>query len=135
MVMNENDNMLIEQFFREAASQQIRDNGFSDRVMERIEELHPSSHYTLLSMGWTLFCITIALLVFFWLHGWSEIATDITVMLTYVEVFLRIAPTVLDLSSFMDVQPSSPVVTVVLSLLVLMVLSIIGLTRWASRLV
>ena len=122
--MNENDNMLIEQFFREAASQQIRDNGFSDRVMERIEELHPSSHYTLLSMGWTLFCITIALLVFFWLHGWSEIATDITVMLTYVEVFLR-----------MDVQPSSPVVTVVLSLLVLMVLSIIGLTRWASRLV
>ena len=131
--MNENDNILIEQFFREAATQQIRDNGFSDRVMERIEELHPSSHYTLLSMGWTLFCITIALLVFFWLHGWSEIATDITVMLTYVEVFLRIAPTMLDMNSFIHVPASSPVVTVVLSLLVLMVLSIIGLTRWASR--
>lgn len=133
MVMNENDNILIEQFFREAASQQIRDNGFSDRVMERIEELHPSSHYTLLSMGWTLFCIAVALLVFFWLHGWSELATDITIMLTYVEVFVRIVPTMLDMNSFIHVPASSPVVTVVLSLLVLMVLSIIGLTRWASR--
>jgi hypothetical protein len=134
--MNENDNILIEQFFREAASQQIRDNGFSDRVMERIEELPRTSHLApLLSTGWTLFCIAVALLVFFWLHGWSELATDITIMLTYVEVFVRIVPTMLDMNSFIHVPASSSVVTVVLSLLVLMVLSIIGLTRWASRLV
>ena len=133
--MNENDNRLIEQFFQQAARQQIEDNGFSERVMERIEELRSPYRTVILSTVWTLFCIVVAVLLFFWLQGWTTISTDLTILMTYVEVFLRIAPTALDLSSFTDASVSSPLMTIVLSLLVVMVLSIIGLTRWASRLV
>ena len=133
--MNENDNILIEQFFQQAARQQIEDNGFSERVMERIEELRSPYRTVILSTVWTLFCIAVAVLLFFWLQGWTTISTDLTILMTYVEVFLRIAPTALDLSSFTDASVSSPLMTIVLSLLVVMVLSIIGLTRWASRLV
>ena len=34
--MNDNENILIESFFKEAAQQQIEDNGFTERVMANL---------------------------------------------------------------------------------------------------
>ena len=37
--MTDNDNLLIEEFFKQATRQQIEDNGFTERVMERVERI------------------------------------------------------------------------------------------------
>ena len=36
MDMTDNENILLESFFKEAAQQQIEDNGFTERVMESL---------------------------------------------------------------------------------------------------
>ena len=41
--MIDNDERLLQQFFNEAAHQKIEDNGFTERVMQRIETEHQSS--------------------------------------------------------------------------------------------
>ncbi len=129
--MNENDNILIEQFFREAAVQQIEDNGFSERVMVAIGAQKRS---TLCAQRlWTLFCIAVAVVVFFYLQDLTALVTQVVVFLTNVEVFLRILPTSFDLSMLTEGATATPLLTILLSLVVLMVLSVIGLTRWVSR--
>ena len=36
--MTDKDNLLLEGFFKQAAQQQIEDNGFTERVMTALEE-------------------------------------------------------------------------------------------------
>ena len=140
--MIENDNILLEQFFQEAAEQQLEDNGFSKRVSLAIERsaVH-TPRLNLYSHLWTLFCIAVAFVVFLLSQGWSVLVTYATLFLTNVEVFLRTLPVAFDPSSLVSQFSSlslhssacSTLSMLLLSVVVLMVLSVIGLTRWASR--
>ena len=140
--MIENDNILLEQFFQEAATQQLEDNGFSERVSQAIERsaVH-TLRFNLYAHLWTLFCIVVAFAVFLFTQGWNVLVTYATVFLTNVEVFLRTLPVAFDpavlVSQFSSLSPQSsvlsPLFTILLSFMVLMVFSIIGLTRWVSR--
>ena len=116
--MNENDNILLEQFFKEAAAQQLEDDGFTQRVMQQLP-----GRTNWLSHLWTLFCVIVALGIFVLSQGWTTLASYAALFLTHVEVFVRTLPTLFDLTA----------IDLLLSLAVLMVLSIIALTRWAIR--
>jgi len=141
--MNENDNILIEQFFREAAQQQIEDNGFSERVMAAIDadyslqgEKAKSGMTLIFQRLWTLFCLVVAVMVFVAMQGWTMLLSYAAVFVTNIEVFFRTLPTMFDLSLLGDMTASTPMVTlleVVLALVILMALSIAGLTRWVIR--
>ena len=141
--MNENDKKLIEQFFRESALQQVEDNGFTERVMTAIRtaEATPemkssisAQRLSLFSSLWTVFCMVVALVVFYLSNGWQALTSYATMLLTYVEVFLRTAPTFIDLS-LLGSQGSafSLMGQAILVLLTMMILFFIGLTRWAYR--
>jgi prolipoprotein diacylglyceryltransferase len=54
------DNELIEQLFREARQMEVADNGFTERVMQRI----PNEKTQTLSRLWTVFCVMVALVLF-----------------------------------------------------------------------
>lgn len=141
--MNENDNILIEQFFREAAQQQIEDNGFSERVMAAIDadyslqsEKAKSRMTLIVQRLWTLFCLVVAVVAFVAMQGWTMLLSYAAVFVTNIEVFFRTLPTVFDLSILGDMMASAPMVTlieVVLALVILMALSIASLTRWVIR--
>ena len=60
--MTDNNDLLIEKFFKQAAQQQIEDNGFTDRVMERVAQTKPSTRR--MSILWTWSCVLIALALF-----------------------------------------------------------------------
>lgn len=130
--MNENDNILIEQFFQEAAQQQIEDNGFSERVMAAL----PVRRINWLSHLWTMFCIAVAAVVFVLTQGWTVVLSHLAVFLTNVEVFFRTLPTLFDLSMLSEVSQNTSAslfLDVLLALVVLLVLWIVGITRWVSR--
>ena len=117
--MTEKENKLIEDLFKQAARQQIEDNGFTDRVMASIENgqlkmdngqwtARPEGalaterdarmgHGKLLSMLWTWFCIAVSLVLFFVFNGWEMLKASLHVLyasiLTSFEVFLTTAPT------------------------------------------
>lgn len=141
--MNENDKKLIEQFFRESALQQVEDNGFTERVMTAIRtaEATPemkssisAQRLSLFSSLWTVFCIIVALAVFYLSNGWQALTSYATMLLTYVEVFLRTAPTIFDLSLLGSQGSAFNLVgQAILALLTMMILFFIGLTRWAYR--
>ena len=61
--MMENDDKLLEQFFANNR-QEIEDNGFTRRVAHRLPE-----HSHRLSQIWTVFCFTLALVLFVALNG------------------------------------------------------------------
>lgn len=128
--MNENDNILLEQFFKEAAAQQLEDDGFTQRVMQQLP-----GHTNWLSHLWTLFCVIVALGIFVLSQGWTTLASYAALFLTHVEVFVRTLPTLFDLSAIdlSGLMTQTSVWEILLSLAVLMVLSIIALTRWAIR--
>ena len=110
--MTEKENKLIEDLFKQAARQQIEDNGFTDRVMEAIgngqwtarpegalatERDARMGHGKLLSVLWTWFCIAVSLVLFFVFNGWEMLKASLHVlyasMLTSCEVFFTTAPT------------------------------------------
>ena len=99
MDMTDKDNIMIEDFFKQAAQQKIEDNGFTERVMAQITEREQKSVALTrhLSLLWTLFCVAVALALFFILGGWESLKASIMVLmstaLTSVEVFLTTAPT------------------------------------------
>lgn len=128
--MNENDNILLEQFFKEAAMPPLEDDGFSERVMQRL----PRRSNWLVHL-WTLFCVGVAMAIFIQAQGWKTLASYAMLFLTHVEVLVRTLPTMLDLSAIdlSGLMPQTSILEIVLSLMVLMVLSVIGLTRWVSR--
>lgn len=97
--MTDNDNLLIEKFFNQAARQQIEDNGFTERVKEQIvrQEQQSSVKTHHLSLLWTWFCVVVGLALFVVLGGWGSLKASIMVLastvLTSLEVFVTTAPT------------------------------------------
>jgi len=93
--MTDNDNLLIEKFFKQAAQQQIEDNGFTERVMAQIAQTKPSTRRK--SILWTWFCVATALALFILLGGWESLKATMmvwmTTALTSLEVFVTTAPT------------------------------------------
>ena len=107
--MTEKENKLIEDLFKQAAQQQIEDNGFTERVMEAIgngqwaigngqlkmdngQWAIGNGQWTiengqlkkdngkLLSMLWTWFCITVSLVLFFVFNGWEMLKASLHVL-------------------------------------------------------
>lgn len=79
--MTEDNDLLLRQFFAEAAPQQIEDNGFTEQVMRRLPVR--VNWFTRL---WTVLCIVVALVLFSVFHGWE-------LLFVQLEVFLRTMPT------------------------------------------
>ena len=107
--MTEKENKLIEDLFKQAAQQQIEDNGFTERVMEAIgngqwaigngqlkmdngQWAIGNGQWTiengqlkkdngkLLSMLWTWFCIAVSLVLFFVFNGWEMLKASLHVL-------------------------------------------------------
>ena len=77
MDMIDKDERLLQQFFSEAASQQIDDNGFTERVMQRLA----SPNVQRVSRLWTWFCIAVFVVLFVACRGWELLAVQFEVML------------------------------------------------------
>ena len=96
MDMTDKDNLLIEEFFKQAAQQQIEDNGFSKRVMMNLPESQQEKAHRL-SMLWTVFCVVLSVVLFFVFGGWESLKASIIMVLqtvvTWLSVFLTTAPT------------------------------------------
>ena len=96
--MTEKENKLIEDLFKQAARQQIEDNGFTERVMAQVERVDQTSLVPhRLSMLWTWFCIAVSLVLFFVFNGWEMLKASLMVLYaavrTSLEVFITTAPT------------------------------------------
>ncbi len=96
--MTDKDQILVENFFKEAARQQVADGGFTERVMNSLPS--PSAEALKVrrrSRLWTLFCIAVAALLFYLFNGWEALLSSFRVLLstllTSIEVFITIAPT------------------------------------------
>ena len=70
--MTDKDNIMIEEFFKQAAQQQIEDNGFTERVMQSLPD-RKDHVVRRLSQLWTLFCIAVAGVLFFLFGGWQVV--------------------------------------------------------------
>ena len=96
MVMTDKDNIMIEEFFKQAAQQQIEDNGFTERVMMNLPETK-TDKVRRLSRLWTWFCVLIGLGVFFAFGGLQLMRVAMTgllqMVLTALEVFVVTTPT------------------------------------------
>ena len=94
--MTDNDNILLESFFKEAAQQQIEDNGFTERVMESLPSKTVSRGHRLARL-WTWFCLFVGLALFLVLGCWESLKDSMMVLFaagaTSVEVLLTTIPT------------------------------------------
>ena len=94
--MNDKDNILIEDFFKQAAMQQIEDNGFTERVMENLPDMHLAT-VRRLSRLWTAFCVVIGVALFFVFGGWEVLQSlffgGLHMLVGWLEVFMVTAPT------------------------------------------
>ena len=96
--MTEKENKLIEDLFKQAAQQQIEDNGFTEKVMASIEKGQwKMDNGKLLSILWTWFCIAVSVVLFFVFNGWEMLKASLMVLFaafrTSLEVFFTTAPT------------------------------------------
>ena len=99
--MEDKNDMMLKQFFEQAAKQQIEDNGFTERVMMNLPEVNSpvmvDSKVRRLSQLWTLFCVIVALVAFWLCSGWDIIEGLFTggkhMLINTLEVFLITAPT------------------------------------------
>ena len=96
--MTEKENKLIEDLFKQAAQQQIEDNGFTEKVMASIENGQlKMDNGKLLSILWTWFCIAVSVVLFFVFNGWEMLKASLMVLFaafrTSLEVFFTTAPT------------------------------------------
>jgi hypothetical protein len=84
MDMIEDNERLLQQFFSEAASQQIDDNGFTERVMQRLSSAdaeRTAFDVQRVSRLWTWFCILLFVVLFIACRGWELLAVHFEVML------------------------------------------------------
>ena len=95
MVMTDN-NQFLDDLFKQAAQQQIEDNGFTERVMQNLPD---TQIVTLrrLSRLWSLFCILVAMGLFFAFGGWQVLTGlfygGLRMLLGWLEVVAITAPT------------------------------------------
>lgn len=94
--MTDKDNMMIEEFFKQAARQQIEDNGFTERVMRNLPD-RKLEVVRKLSQLWTLFCMAVAGVLFFVLGGWQVVTAlfyaTLRMMFSWLEVQMVTATT------------------------------------------
>ena len=94
MVMTDKDNIILEDFFKQAAQQQIEDNGFTERVMQNLPKTNTVRR---LSRLWSLFCILVGAGLFFAFGGWQVLQGlffgGLRMLLGWIEVFALTAPT------------------------------------------
>ena len=94
--MTDKENMMIEDFFKQAAQQQIEDNGFTERVMKNLPD-RKLDVARRLSQLWTLFCLVIAGVLFFVFVGWQVVTglfyASVRMMLGWLEVQMVTAST------------------------------------------
>ena len=94
--MTDKENMMIEALFKQAAQQQIEDNGFTERVMKNLPD-RKLDVARRLSQLWTLFCLVVAGVLFFVFGGWQVVTglfyASLRVMLGWLEVLMVTAPT------------------------------------------
>ena len=96
--MEDKNDMLLKQLFAEAAKQTIEDNGFTERVMMNLPETDMAgARVRRLSHLWTLFCVVVALIIFWAVNGWPILEGFLKggkqVLINAIEVFLITAPT------------------------------------------
>ena len=94
--MTDKENIMIEAHFKQAAQQQIEDNGFTERVMKNLPD-RKLDVARRLSQLWTLFCLVVAGVLFFVFGGWQVVTglfyASLRVMLGWLEVQMVTAPT------------------------------------------
>ena len=94
--MDEQENILIEKLFQEAALQQIDDNGFTDRVMAQLPGSRAGRERRLTRL-WTLFCVVCGGALFFVFNGWETLKDSlwqlVETVLAWLGVLLTTAPT------------------------------------------
>ena len=92
--MTDKDNIILEDFFKQAAQQQIEDNGFTERVMQNLPKTNTVRR---LSRLWSLFCIFVGAGLFFAFGGWQVLQGlfygGLRMLLGWLEVFALTAPT------------------------------------------
>ena len=96
--MEDKNDMLLKQLFAEAAKQTIEDNGFTERVMMNLPKTDLAGvRVRRLSHLWTLFCVAVALIIFWAVNGWPILEGFLKggkqVLINTIEVFLITAPT------------------------------------------
>lgn len=79
----DNNDLLLQQFFSEAAQQQIADNGFTERVMQALPQ-QSTFNIKLFNRLWTLFCVAVFVVLFVVFRGWELLAVHFMVMLRTV---------------------------------------------------
>ena len=93
MVMTDN-NQFLDDLFKQAAQQQIEDNGFTERVMQNLPKTDTIRR---LSRLWSLFCILVGVGLFFAFGGWQVLQNlffgGLRMLLGWLEVFAITAPT------------------------------------------
>jgi hypothetical protein len=96
MDMTDKDYKLIDDFFKEAAQQQIEDAGFTERVMMSLPDSQAEKSHRL-SVIWTWFCILMGVVLFFAFGGLETLKASVMVVfqtvVTWLSVFLTTAPT------------------------------------------
>ena len=104
MDMTDKDKILVDDFFegrndladlfKQAAQQQIEDNGFTERVMQNLPKTNTVRR---LSRLWSLFCILVGAGLFFAFGGWQVLQGlffgGLRMLLGWIEVFALTAPT------------------------------------------
>ena len=90
------NNQFLEDLFKQAALQQIEDNGFTERVMQNLPETKTNT-VRRLSRLWSLFCILVGVGLFFAFNGWQVLQGlfygGLRMLLGWLEVFALTAPT------------------------------------------
>ena len=90
------NNQFLEDLFKQAAQQQIEDNGFTERVMQNLPDTK-SVMIRRLSRLWSLFCILVGAGLFFAFGGWQVLQGlffgGLRMLLGWIEVFAITAPT------------------------------------------
>ena len=88
------NNQILEDLFKQAAQQQIEDNGFTERVMQNLPKTDTVRR---LSRLWSVFCVLVGLGLFFAFGGWQVLQGlffgGLRMLLGWIEVFALTAPT------------------------------------------
>ena len=90
------NNQFLDDLFKQAAQQQIEDNGFTERVMHNLPDAR-TDNVRRLSRLWSLFCIRVGVGLFFAFGGWQVLQGlffgGLRMLLGWLEVFAITAPT------------------------------------------
>ena len=85
--MTEDNDLLLKQFFQDAAQQQIADNGFTERVMQRLPQRSLlAARRKWLTRLWNLCCVVVFAILFVLIDGWELLAVQFEVMLRTLAV-------------------------------------------------